>query len=506
MINPPENRPLQFYLSQRSQPLDPDEDSFFLNNSNEKHECKRPDNLLPAFPSNLEQFVKDSMQSSLKNSSSNMGSGRILLPNPYPKKNSQRNSLFSEEIYENQKFQEKLVQPYKNPTKSRNNSFSIEEFKQYNKKFQGKQLSERLDIISKEFESKVMGDLKKLEDKISESKSSNIVILKANLCSPKPNKVDLSLNDKNNIFYEKTQINNTNETLNERYVSIEKKEEKAFVSLNKKTFSSNSKFDHTNELEYSPFSNKPSNENSRSDLLATQSQKKELIKIEEFTNIKPKEFNIQKVNEKIKKDQELFQKRNSLHKKKDFLIQTNISPSNQELMTQFRNLSVSPINNSSLIRETSYKNTKSNYTEKKSNYSEKKSNYSERKSNYSKNCKNNSSDKKSSYSEKKSNYSEKKDRFDDTKIEISKNKGNYRDEICQANFESFDQYFVTKNDMRKELNIDEDENFRSLGDPLFEPTKFLNFEENKEENLFDKKLRSNSIKENEERKEKNENL
>ena len=462
MLNKQENRPLQFYLSQRSHPLSPDhDDSLLLNNSNEKYEnnnknnasnSKKHDNLLPSFPSNLEEYIKEDKTNSLKASSRN--TNRILLPNPYPKKNSQRSSFTNDENENQKELQNKDNQNNLNKQNSRKNSFSIEEFKEYNKKFQGKKLSERLDIISQEYENQVIGDLKKLEEKISETKPSNLVIFKTNV-SPKYKNTDFSLNDaisKNNENDDdKTKINNTNETLNERYVSIEKKEEKFSSVKNKKTFSSNRKFDQTNELEYSPFTNKLSHENSRSYLLATQSQKKEPIKIEEcseFNNSSSKSPNIQKVNEKIRKDMEQFQKKGSITKKKEFLIQTNISPCNQELVSQFRNLNVSPINNSS--------NFKDNSSNKKMNYSEKKEFYSNK-------------------SNKKANYSEKKDCL--------------KDETCQANFESFDQYFVSKYDMKKEekLNIVEEENFRSVGEALEDPSKCLKFDEKKNNSIEQQK-------------------
>ena len=425
MLQQQENRPLQYYLSQRSQPLDPDNDSFLLNDCHEnlenKSNNKLQENFLPSFPSNLEEYVKDSQQNSLKTSSRN--TGRILLPNPYPKKNSQRNSFANDESGSQKILENSEENNSGNQPKSRKNSFTIEEFKEYNKKFQGKKLSERLDMISQEYENKVIGDLKKIEEKITETKPHNLIFLK-NSISPKIKNTDFSLNEAVSKNMDELKINNTNETLNERYVSMEKKEEKTSLIMNKKTFSSNSKYDQTNELEYSPFTNKPSQENSRSYLLGTQSHsnKKQLIKIEEFSDFnssytKP---NIQKINEKIKNDIELFQKKNT--KKKDFLIQTNISPSNQDLMMQFRNLNVSPIDNGSALKENSNK-----------------------------------------------------------KIGYSSGKKEEKDEICQANFESFDQYFVSKYDLKRENKNEEEENFQSIGDPLSDPKKFISFNEKKED-------------------------
>lgn len=453
----PENRPLQYFLSQRSQPLEPDEEELQNSSNNQKYSLTEKENplleqkynYLPTFPSNLEEFIKENKINSVKSSSRN--TGRILLPNPYPKKNSNRSSFANEEIGENKRNEEKLEENSEKNKNSRKTSFSVEEFKEYNKKFQGKKLSERLDIISNEYESKVLGDLKKIEEKISEVKPTNLVIVKTQM-TPKNNHTDISFKEggaiNEAIFQEK--INNTTETLNERYFSNEKNEEKRVVSTNKQNFSTNSKYDQTNELEYSPFTNKASQENSHSYLLASQSQKKEIIKNEETSNITScfKETNIQKLNEKIKKDIGVFQKKNSLSKKKDFLIQTNLSPNNQDFIAQFKNLNVSPINNS--IEETN---------------------------------------------KKKVFYSEKKKLVEGENYVFSEKKSlNKKDEICQANFDSFEQYFVSRSEMKRNNTESNLENFNnSLGEPLADPSKCLNFNEEKEENPFNSNTKEYSL-------------
>jgi hypothetical protein len=403
----------------------------------------------------LEEFIKENKQNLLKSSS--RSSGRILLPNPYPKKNSHRSSFATEEN-ENQKQQEKENSQDENPQKNRKNSFSIEEFKEYNKKFQGKQLSERLDMISQEFEDKVIGDLKKIEDKISEPKPPNLVILKTNL-SPRNKTSECSMSRNLNEIDEKTKINNTSETLNERYVSLEKKDEKISSILNKKTFSSNSK-DKNMDLEYSPFTNKMSNENSRSYILGTQSQKKELIKESSNWGSSAKKPNVQEINKKIRQDLETSQKKGEMNmkKKKDFLIQTNLSPSNQDFMFQFRNLSVSPIDNGSVLKENNIHPTKINTSEKKQIFSGKEEqDYSAQKDDSKSN---------DSFTGKKKRWSEKKEQ--NTSNSVKK-----QDQICQANFESFDQYFDHQHSLKKEKNVDEEENFNSIGEPIADPSKHL---------------------------------
>lgn len=440
-----ENRPLQYFFSQRSNPLDPDEDGLKSDKKSSSNEPKF--HYLPSFPLTVEDFMKDSKSNSLKNSSRN--TGRILLPNPYPKKNSQRNSLINDEASENHKSSnnEKNEHDIEIENKSRKNSFSVEEFKEYNKKFQGKKLSERLDIISKEYENKVMGDLKKIEEKILESKPTNLVIVKTQITPPKNTQNDFSLNDavsKDNIFEEK--VHNTNETLNERCISNEKKHEKLASSNKKKQFSTNSKFEQTNELEYSPFTNKASAEVSNSYLLGTQSHQKDFLKIDDGSNLNSsfKEANIYKINEKIRKDSEFIQHKNFFNKKKDFLIQTNISPSNENFIAEFRNLNVSPIDDS---------------------------------------ISNKSAKPKTSYF-----YSEKKNKINNENYMSNNTTHSKKDKICQANFESFDQYFVSKYDFKKnKCNNDYNDNFNSIGEPLNDPSKCLDFDEEKDQYLMEQK-------------------
>ena len=502
----PENRPLQYYLSQRSHPLEPDEDSLFFQKSSEQpsnHHTKSlslpNETYLPAFPANLEEFITENKQSILKSSS--RGSGRVLLPNPYPKKNSHRSSFAADEN-ENQKQQEKEGQRDEYEKNSKKNSFSVEEFKEYNKKFQGKKLSERLDMISQEFESKVIGDLKKIEEKISEPKPPNVVIVKTSLTPRNKNSEVSMMNEAHSRNI--NDINNTNETLNERYVSIEKKEEKFSSILNKKTFSSNSKYDQNMDLEYSPFTNKVSNENSRSYLLGTQSQKKELIKVEEFSEWEnsAKKPNAFEINKKIRQDSEASQKKGDVNmkKKKDFLIQTNLSPTNQDILLQFRNLSVSPIDQGSVLKKNSFQQMRTNTTDKKYNLSGKKNenlsaNFSGTKGDAldyegfsgEKNTSAKFSGNKGEAlnyeilsGQKNSSAKFKTDTLDYESFSGQKNTSakkephsqslKKKDQTCQANFESFDQYFVYQHSIKKEKKIDEDENFNSLGQPVSDPS------------------------------------
>lgn len=62
-----ENRPLQYFFSQRSNPLDPDEDGLKSDKKSSSNEPKF--HYLPSFPLTVEDFMKDSKSNSLKNSS-----------------------------------------------------------------------------------------------------------------------------------------------------------------------------------------------------------------------------------------------------------------------------------------------------------------------------------------------------------------------------------------------------------------------------------------------------